>query len=59
MTDPRVPPQETPPAEGSIAEAHEERADGGMWEHPGVWVWLIVLGAAIVAGFFIARIFAL
>ncbi|MFF9868137.1 MULTISPECIES: DUF6480 family protein [unclassified Streptomyces] len=56
MTDPLVPPGETPPVEGSTAEAHEERADGGMWEHPGIWVWLIVLGAVIVAGFFLARV---
>lgn len=59
MTDQRVPPEETPPVEGSIAEAHEERADGGMWEHPGVWVSLIVFGAMIVAAFFIARAFSL
>ncbi|MER6117799.1 hypothetical protein E6R60_10325 [Streptomyces sp. A0642] len=51
------PPGETPPAEGSISEAHEERADGGMWEHPGVWVSLIVLGSVIVAAYFAARIF--
>jgi hypothetical protein len=51
------PPGETPPAEGSIGEAHEERADGGLWEHPGVWTALIVIGALVVAGFFLARIF--
>ncbi|ESU45971.1 hypothetical protein P376_6051 [Streptomyces sp. HCCB10043] len=51
------PPGETPPAEGSISEAHEERADGGLWEHPGVWTALIVIGALVVAGFFLARIF--
>ncbi|WP_069741699.1 DUF6480 family protein [Streptomyces sp. EN23] len=51
------PPGETPPAEGSIGEAHEERADGGLWEHPAVWTALIVLGALVVAGFFLARIF--
>ncbi|MEU9313339.1 DUF6480 family protein [Streptomyces sp. NPDC048256] len=59
MTDPLVPPEETPPAEGSTAEAHEERADGAMWEHPGIWVWLIVAGAVIVAGFYIARVVSL
>jgi hypothetical protein len=59
MTDPRVPPEETPPVEGSTAEAHEERADGGMWEHPRVWLWLIVLLAVVVAAFFVARIFSL
>ncbi|MEV6433716.1 DUF6480 family protein [Streptomyces anulatus] len=51
------PPGETPPAEGSIGEAHEERADGGMWEHPGLWASLIMIGALVVAGFFLARIF--
>ncbi|OQR59710.1 hypothetical protein B6E66_34060 [Streptomyces maremycinicus] len=59
MTDPLVPPEETPPAEGSTAEAHEERADGGMWEHPRIWVWLILAGAVIVAGFYIARVISL
>ena len=49
------PPGETPPAEGSIGEAHEERADGGLWEHPGLWAALIVIGALVVAGFFLAR----
>ncbi|MFG3410398.1 DUF6480 family protein [Streptomyces sp. NPDC048142] len=49
------PPGETPPAEGSIAEAHEERADGGPWEHPGVWTALIVIGALVVAAYFLAR----
>ncbi|MER5257994.1 MULTISPECIES: DUF6480 family protein [unclassified Streptomyces] len=56
MTDPRVPPTETPPAEGSIAEAHQERPDGGIWEHPTWWLWLIVLGAALIAAFFVARL---
>lgn len=42
--------------EGSIAEAHQERADGGVWEHPAWWVWLIVIGAVLVAAFFAARI---
>ncbi|MGW0874161.1 DUF6480 family protein [Streptomyces sp. NPDC002740] len=59
MTDPLVPPEETPPAEGSTAEAHQERADGGMWEHPVIWVWLILAGAVIVAGFYIARVISL
>lgn len=59
MTDPLVPPEETPPAEGSIAEAHEERADGGPWEHPGLWVWLIVAGAVVVAAFFVFRLVSL
>ncbi|MEU6824197.1 DUF6480 family protein [Streptomyces atriruber] len=56
MTDQRIPPNETPPAEGAIAEAHRERPDGGIWEHPGLWLWLIVVGAALVAGFFAARL---
>ncbi|MFH8886163.1 DUF6480 family protein [Streptomyces californicus] len=51
------PPGETPPAEGCTGEAHEERADGGLWEHPGLWTGLIVLGAIVVAGFFLARVF--
>lgn len=52
-------PGETPPAEGSIGEAHEERPDGGVWEHPAVWIGLIVLGAVLFAGFFAARVFGL
>ncbi|WP_394436548.1 DUF6480 family protein [Streptomyces sp. SGAir0957] len=56
MTHIQVPPTETPPVEGSIAEAHQERADGGVWEHPAWWVWLIVIGAVLVAAFFAARI---
>ncbi|MFF7183127.1 DUF6480 family protein [Streptomyces sp. NPDC008121] len=59
MTDPLVPPEETPPAEGSTAEAHEERADGGLWEHPGFWMWLIIAGAVLVAAFFVVRMIAL
>ncbi|WP_405791172.1 DUF6480 family protein [Streptomyces sp. NBC_00029] len=59
MSDPLVPPEETPPAEGSTAEAHQERADGGIWEHPAFWLWLIVAGALLVGAFFIARIFGL
>lgn len=55
MTEPLTPPGETPPVEGSTAEAHEERADGGIWEHPGIWMWLILIGAVIVAGYFVAR----
>ncbi|MDF3300221.1 DUF6480 family protein [Streptomyces tropicalis] len=50
------PPGETPPAEGSIAEAHQERPDGGVWEHPYFWLGLIVLGSVIVAGFFVFRV---
>ncbi|OIJ68459.1 DUF6480 family protein [Streptomyces mangrovisoli] len=56
MTPPRIPPGETPPVEGSIAEAHQERADGGLWEHPRVWLFLILLGCLLVAGFFVARV---
>lgn len=44
MTDPQLPhPEETPPAEGATADAHEERADGGIWEHPGLWVSVIAV----------------
>ncbi|PWI18035.1 hypothetical protein DI272_30695 [Streptomyces sp. Act143] len=56
MTQPLVPPNETPPVEGSIAEAHQERADGGIWEHPGIWLGLIMVGCLLIAGFFVARI---
>ncbi|WP_420036931.1 DUF6480 family protein [Streptomyces sp. cg28] len=59
MTTSRVPPAETPPAEGSIAEAHQERADGGIWEHPYWWVLLILVGSVLVAGFFVARIWGM
>lgn len=59
MTEPLIPPEETPPAEGSTAEAHEERADGGLWEHPGIWLGLIVVGAVLIAAFFIFRLIAL
>lgn len=59
MTDGQVPPEETPPAEGSTAEAHEERRDGGIWEHPGFWIWLIVAGAVLIAAFFVVRMIAL
>ncbi|MFF0746982.1 DUF6480 family protein [Streptomyces sp. NPDC004111] len=56
MTFTPVPPTETPPAEGSTAEAHEERHDGGIWEHPRWMLALIVIGTVLVAGFFVARI---
>ncbi|MEU9865212.1 DUF6480 family protein [Streptomyces sp. NPDC047971] len=56
MSEPLVPPQETPPAEGSTSSAHQERADGGIWEHPMVWVSLVIAGAALVALFFVFRI---
>ncbi|GAA4084441.1 hypothetical protein GCM10022284_21020 [Streptomyces hundungensis] len=45
--------------EGSTAEAHEERPDGGLWEHPRFWLWLIAAGAVLVAAFFIARLISL
>ncbi|MFB6840626.1 DUF6480 family protein [Streptomyces sp. NPDC056361] len=54
--DKPVPPQETPPAEGSTSSAHRERPDGGIWEHPKVWISLIVIGAVMVALFFALRI---
>ncbi|MET7365771.1 DUF6480 family protein [Streptomyces sp. NPDC005566] len=53
----RIPPGETPPGEGCISEAHVERADGGIWEHPALWAAVVLLGSAVVAGYFIARIF--
>ncbi|WP_225821475.1 DUF6480 family protein [Streptomyces naphthomycinicus] len=56
MTDVLHPPGETPPAEGSTAEAHPERADGGMWEHPYFWLALIVIGCLMIAAFFVVRI---
>ncbi|MFJ3670450.1 DUF6480 family protein [Streptomyces sp. NPDC090106] len=56
MPEPLVPPNETPAMEGSTAEAHQERPDGGVWEHPRIWLGLIVLGCLLVAGFFVARI---
>lgn len=52
-----TPPGETPPAEGSISEAHVERADGGIWEHPVFWAGLVLFGSLVVAGYFLARIF--
>ncbi|MFB7447612.1 MULTISPECIES: DUF6480 family protein [unclassified Streptomyces] len=56
MSAHNTPPGETPPAEGSTAEAHQERPDGGLWEHPKALLITIVLGALMVAAFFIARI---
>ncbi|MFG2795112.1 DUF6480 family protein [Streptomyces pseudovenezuelae] len=56
MTDPLVPPNETPAAEGSTAEAHQERADGDIWEHPRIRLRLIVFGCLLIAGFFVGRI---
>ncbi|MGW1727875.1 DUF6480 family protein [Streptomyces sp. NPDC002306] len=55
MTEQLHPPGETPPVEGSTAEAHTERPDGGLWEHPFVWLSLIVIGCALIAAFFVAR----
>ncbi|MCX5416232.1 DUF6480 family protein [Streptomyces sp. NBC_00059] len=52
-----TPPGETPPAEGSISEAHVERPDGGIWEHPALWASVVLLGSVVFAGYFIARIF--
>ncbi|MEU3064707.1 DUF6480 family protein [Streptomyces subrutilus] len=51
-----VPPQETPPAEGCIAEAHQERPDGGIFEHPRILLALIAFGGLMFAAFFAARI---
>ncbi|MFC9344067.1 DUF6480 family protein [Streptomyces sp. NPDC057020] len=55
MTQPLVPPQETPPAEGSTSSAHQERPDGGIWEHPMFWLSLIAVGAVMGGLFFIFR----
>ncbi|AIA06607.1 DUF6480 family protein [Streptomyces noursei] len=58
MPEKKNPPGETPPVEGSIAEAHEEKPDPRrIWEHVGIWPVLIFLGACLVALFFVARIF--
>ncbi|MER7760667.1 DUF6480 family protein [Streptomyces sp. NPDC097619] len=56
VNTPRIPPEETPPAEGSIGSAHPERPDGGLWEHPRAFLALIALGALLVAAFFAVRI---
>ncbi|WP_055716327.1 DUF6480 family protein [Streptomyces torulosus] len=53
------PPEETPAAEGSTAEAHHERPDGGIWEHPHLWLFLIALGALLFAAFFLVRMITL
>ncbi|MCQ6553260.1 DUF6480 family protein [Streptomyces sp. C10-9-1] len=55
MTEPLVPPEETPPAEGSTAEVHEEPRDGGIWEHPWFWLGIIALGAVLFGAFFVFR----
>ncbi|MFC9582103.1 DUF6480 family protein [Streptomyces yangpuensis] len=55
MSTPRIPPGETPPAEGSISSPHRERGDGGIWEHPGAFLVLIVTGAILIGFFFVAR----
>ncbi|MFB6552493.1 DUF6480 family protein [Streptomyces sp. NPDC056405] len=59
MTEPLRRPTETPPVEGSTAEAHEERPDGGIWEHPYIWLSLIVVGSVIIAAFFLLRFVSL
>ncbi|MEV6572318.1 DUF6480 family protein [Streptomyces sp. NPDC051577] len=56
MSDARVTPGETPPGEGSIAEAHQERPDGGIFEHPRALLALIAFGAVLFAAFFAARV---
>ncbi|MDG5806475.1 DUF6480 family protein [Streptomyces ossamyceticus] len=53
------PPEETPAAEGSTAETHRERPDGGIWEHPHLWLFLIALGALLFAAFFLVRMITL
>ncbi|UQT61300.1 DUF6480 family protein [Streptomyces durmitorensis] len=59
MKDSHVPPTEMPPVEGSTAEAHQELPDGGVWQHPAWWLSLIVIGAALIAAFFIVRLVGL
>ncbi|MFJ5712594.1 MULTISPECIES: hypothetical protein [unclassified Streptomyces] len=59
MSVPFVPPEETPPAEGSTSSAHLERADGGIWEHPMIWVSLLLFGALLGGLFFLFRFFGL
>ncbi|MEU9627567.1 DUF6480 family protein [Streptomyces luteogriseus] len=59
MTEPLSSPGETPPVEGSTADAHPEQPDGVIWEHPRVWLSLIVIGCLLVAGFFVVRILGL
>lgn len=56
MTESLRPPGETPPVEGSTAEAHPGRPDGGIWEHPRVWLSLIMFGCLLVAAFFVVRV---
>ncbi|MDT0567244.1 DUF6480 family protein [Streptomyces sp. DSM 3412] len=53
------PPGETPAAEGSTAEAHRERPDGGLWEHPHLWLFLLAVGGLLVAAFFLVRMVTL
>ncbi|MGW6547422.1 DUF6480 family protein [Streptomyces massasporeus] len=59
MTDSLPPPGETPPVEGTTAEAHHERPDGGVWEHPRLLLSLVVIGCLLVAAFFVVRILGL
>ncbi|MEU6682887.1 DUF6480 family protein [Streptomyces sp. NPDC046832] len=59
MTERLTPPGETPPVEGSTAKAHQETPDGGLWEHPRLWLYLIVIGCLLVAAFFVARVMGL
>ncbi|OII59717.1 hypothetical protein BJP40_12835 [Streptomyces sp. CC53] len=56
MSVPLVPPQETPPVEGSTSSAHSERPDRGVWEHPWLPMVLVLVGSAAFAAFFAARI---
>lgn len=53
---PKTLPQETPEVEGSTAAAHPERPDGGLWEHPAVFLTLIAIGSVMVAAFFLVRV---
>ncbi|MDW8809858.1 DUF6480 family protein [Streptomyces scabiei] len=55
----RLSPGETPAVEGSTGQAHRERQDGGIWEHPRLWLFLIAIGAVLVAAFFLVRMITL
>ncbi len=45
--------------EASIAEAHQERPDGGIWEHPVIILSLIVACSVFFAALFIGRALSL
>lgn len=59
MTEQLRPPSETPAVEGSTAEAHQERPDGGIWDHPLWWLSLVVIGSMLIAALFLVRVIAM